>query len=70
MVVMGLVGMISLLAGCQTDLIGPSMTTKILYKGENDGQEWKSRNVGMTAGSGYSFTFGNFGTNQFSPKSD
>lgn len=69
LVVLGIIGMTGILGGCQADIIGPSVTAKLLYEGENGGNEWKSRNSGMATQSGYSFSIGNFGTNQFvSPK--
>ena len=40
-------------AGCQTDFTGPSVSCKIMYRGENDNQEYLSRAAGMTAGTGY-----------------
>ena len=53
---------VSLLSACQTDIVGPSFSTKLLYKGENGNNEWKSRNAGMTGSTGYhSWTLGNFG---------
>ena len=54
-------------AGCQMDIQGPSVTAKVLYKGENNGNEYLSRGSGQTGGSsysaggnsGYSWSFGN-----------
>lgn len=42
------------LTGCQLDLQGPSVTAKVLYKGENQGYECLSRGSGMSGGNGYS----------------
>jgi len=50
-----------LLAGCQFDAIGPSVTMKVLHKGENNGQEHLSRSAGMTSRTGWSWTAGNVG---------
>ena len=41
--------------GCQMDLIGPSVTAKVLYKGENGNQEHLSRAAGMTSTTGWNF---------------
>ena len=52
------------LAGCQADLTGPSMSYKVLYKGENNNQEHLSRGSGMTSGTGYGsgvMSWGTFG---------
>jgi len=43
-----------MLTGCQMDIQGPSLTTKVLYKGENNGYECLSRGSGMSGGNGYS----------------
>ncbi len=58
-----LVGLMGLLSGCQTDLNLGSISSKLLFKGENKGQEHLSRNAGMTSqtGYGYRWTVGNFG---------
>jgi hypothetical protein len=44
---------VSVLSGCQTDLVGPSASMKIMYQGENNNQEHLSRSAGMTLGTGY-----------------
>jgi hypothetical protein len=44
----------NVLQGCQLDVQGPSMTAKLLYKGENNNQEHLSRGSGMTGGNNYS----------------
>lgn len=38
-----------MLAGCQLDYQGPKVSTKWIRKGENNGQEWLSRNTGAFA---------------------
>ena len=50
---------LSLLSGCQTDISGPGVSMKVMYKGENDNKEYLSRGAGMTSKTGYSV--GNFG---------
>jgi len=42
-----------IVAGCQLDIQGPSVTSKILYKGENNNQEYLSRGSGMSGGTSY-----------------
>jgi hypothetical protein len=53
------------LGGCQTDIIGPSASMKVMYKGENGDNEYLSRGSGMSGGAGHgqetSFSFGSFG---------
>jgi len=44
-------------SGCQSDLVGPSLSWKILYKGENNNQEHLSRGSGMASTTGW--TVGN-----------
>ena len=39
--------------GCQVDVQGPSLTSKLLYKGENGNREFLSRGSGQTGGSSY-----------------
>lgn len=66
------------LAGCQVDIQGPSMTAKVMYKGENGNREYLSRGSGQTGGSsysaggssGYSLKFGNAGSNSQGEHSD
>jgi len=40
-------------SGCQVDMMGPSATAKIFYKGENGDREFLSRGSGMSGGSSY-----------------
>jgi len=40
-------------SGCQSDLIGPSLSCKLLYKGENNNQEHLSRGSGMNSRTGW-----------------
>jgi len=40
-------------SGCQADFIGPSVSTKILYKGENGNKEYLSRGSGMSSRTGW-----------------
>lgn len=47
-------------SGCQLDFQGPSMSAKVIRKGENDNQEFLSRGSGMTGGNGYSAGGGSF----------
>lgn len=47
------IGMLAVLAGCQVDSVGPSWSAKILHKGENNGEEWRSRDAGMGSTTGY-----------------
>jgi len=61
-VVLVLVSMMVVLAGCQTDVVGPSVSFKALYKGENNNKEYLSRNSGMASQTGYKWALGNFGT--------
>ena len=52
---------LSLLSACQTDIQGPAINMKVMRKGENNNQEWKSRSVGMKSTTGYSWSVGNYG---------
>ena len=61
-VVLVLVCMMALLSGCQVDVVGPSISTKALFKGENNNKEYLSRNSGMASQTGYKWALGNFGT--------
>jgi hypothetical protein len=45
--------LVVVLSGCQLDIQGPSMTAKVLRKGENNNQEYLSRGSGMTGGNSY-----------------
>jgi len=47
-------------SGCQLDIQGPSMTAKVLRKGENGNREYLSRGSGMSGGNGYHAGGGNF----------
>jgi len=53
--------LLSLLSACQADFQAPSASFKVLYPKENNGQEHKSRNAGMSGSSGYSWSLGKFG---------
>ena len=39
--------------GCQTDITGPSISAKLLYKGENNNKEYLSRGSGLTSNTGF-----------------
>lgn len=47
------------LAGCQADMQGPSVTLKYIRKGENNNQEYLSRGSGMSGGNSYAAGGGN-----------
>lgn len=47
-------------SGCQVDIQGPSMTAKVIRKGENGNNEFLSRGSGMSGGNGYHAGGGNF----------
>jgi hypothetical protein len=40
-------------SGCQSDLVGPSSSWKVLYKGENNNKEYLSRGAGMSSQTGW-----------------
>jgi uncharacterized membrane protein YgcG len=44
---------VTILQGCQLDVQGPSMSAKLFYKGENNGDVYKSRGSGMSGGNSY-----------------
>ena len=46
--------LVVVISGCQLDFQGPSMSAKVIRKGENDNKEFLSRGSGMTGGNGYS----------------
>ena len=46
--------------GCQLDVQGPSLTAKVIRKGENNNNEWLSRGSGMTGGNSYAAAGGSF----------
>ena len=48
------------MSGCQSDITLGSMSTKVLYKGENSNNEWKSRNAGMASQTGYRMSWGSY----------
>ena len=59
-----IVAALGFMAGCQADLTGPSVSCKLLYKGEDDNKEFLSRGSGMTSGTGYGqgvMSWGTFG---------
>jgi hypothetical protein len=45
--------LMNVLQGCQLDIQGPSMTAKVLRKGENGNREYLSRGSGMSGGTSY-----------------
>ena len=55
-----MVVMIMAAGGCQLDFVGPSLTAKAMYKGENDNKEFLSRGSGMSGGNGYHAGGGSF----------
>jgi hypothetical protein len=54
-IVLGVVVLLLLMGstGCQTDIIGPAMSFKVLHKGENNNKEHLSRNAGMASRTGF-----------------
>jgi len=59
--------MMSLVAGCQFDIQGPSATAKIFRKDENHGMIYMSRGSGMAGGNTYA---SNGGSAHLLPKGD
>jgi len=52
-----------MLQGCQLDVQGPSMSAKLFYKGENNGDVYKSRGSGMSGGNSYAANGGQMRSN-------
>jgi hypothetical protein len=55
-----LVVMMVAISGCQLDFCGPSISAKVIRKGENNDQEFLSRGSGMTGGNSYAAGGGRF----------
>jgi len=53
------------ISGCQLDLSGPSLTAKVLHKGENGNNEYLSRGSGMSGGNSYAAGGGSAGLSSF-----
>ena len=47
---------VMILAGCQVEYKGAEFSSKWIRKGENNGEEWKSRNTGVFTQPMYSQT--------------